>query len=199
MLEWIKDNQILSGVGVALLTGIGFILKKIFSTSSDLATNTGNIVINNTNTTSAKSEDVHTDTESGPHGRNEKLEKNSARILFVDDDTRFQVVKIMKSAGWPNVKIIKDVKDLSCPEVIEAHIIFVDIQGVGRALGFADEGLGLTLEIKRKYPDKKVIIYSAQTTGDRFHRALNKADGSLSKNAEPYQFISLVEELIDRT
>jgi hypothetical protein len=113
----------------------------------------------------------------------------------VDDDTTFNVVKIIKQAGWPNVKIVKDIKDLNCVDVTESDIFFIDIQGVGRALQFADEGLGLALQIKRKYPAKKVVIYSAQTTGDRFHKALNEADGGLAKNADPYEFISMVEQL----
>jgi hypothetical protein len=39
-----------------------------------------------------------------------------------------------------------------------------------------------------------VIIYSAETEGDRFHEALRKADSFLAKNADPYQFQRLVEE-----
>jgi len=200
--QWIKDNQILSGAGALVLSGIGVFIKKLLSApeNSHASANSANtITINNTNGLPLNTDMSHGASHvTGSCLRNGKIDKTLARILFVDDDTRFQVVKIMKGAGWPNVKIIKDVKDLSCPEVVEAHIIFVDIQGVGGALGFADEGLGLTLELKRKYSDKKIIIYSAQTTGDRFHKAINKADGSLSKNAEPYQFMSLVEELLER-
>ena len=61
-------------------------------------------------------------------------------------------------------------------------------------MGFNDEGLGLALAIKDKYPEKKVIIYSAETNGDRFHEALRKADSFLPKNADPYEFQRIVEE-----
>lgn len=61
-------------------------------------------------------------------------------------------------------------------------------------MGFSDEGLGLALAIKKKYPSKKVIIYSAETNGDRFHEALRKADSFLAKNADPYEFQRIVEE-----
>jgi hypothetical protein len=122
-------------------------------------------------------------------------QRRDIRILFVDDDKSFQVTKIMKAAGWPNVSIRRDVKDLD--DVRDVDVFFIDIHGVGRALGFADEGLGLSLAIKKKYPDKKVVIYSAQTDGDRFHKALQEADASLAKNAEPYQFIQLLESLTE--
>jgi len=78
--------------------------------------------------------------------------------------------------------------------MLEADILFIDIQGVGKAMKFADEGLGLASAIKNKFPKKKLIIYSAQTTGERFHEALKKADYSLPKNAEPYEFIRLVDD-----
>jgi hypothetical protein len=190
---WVKENQLLSGAGVTLLSGAAFVWRKISGGKSGESSGSSNIIVNNSNSLNIQASAEHGPAKSQLRG---SVEKGLVRILFVDDDTRFQVIRMMKGAGWHNVKITKDIKDLNAPEVLEAQIFFVDIQGVGKSLGFADEGLGLSLELKRKYPEKKVVIYSAQTDGDRFHRALNKADGSLSKNAEPYQFIALVEELL---
>lgn len=51
------------------------------------------------------------------------------------------------------------------------------------------------MNLKNKYPQKKVVIYSAETKGERFHDALRVADSFLAKDAEPYQFQQLVEEL----
>jgi len=123
--------------------------------------------------------------------------RQDVRILFIDDDKTFKVVKIIKNANWPCVSIKRDIKDLDAPEIRDVSIFFIDIQGVGKALEFSDEGLGLALAIKRKYPGKKVVIYSAQTTGERFHPALKEADALLPKNAEPYEFIALLERLTD--
>ena len=124
-----------------------------------------------------------------------EVRKSVTRILFIDDDSKFQVVQILKKSGWVYTKTIKDVKSIDCPEVYEANILFVDIQGVGKQLGFADEGLGLADAIKKKYPNKKVIIYSAETKGDRFHKALRNVDSFLPKNADPYEFQQIIEEL----
>lgn len=121
--------------------------------------------------------------------------KAICKILFIDDK-KFGVVDILKSAGWRNTRSIKDVKSIDDSEVSEANIIFVDVQGVGRSLQFKDEGLGLTIALKEKYPYKKVIVYSAEDNGkiETFHRALSIADERLSKNADPYEFQSLVEK-----
>lgn len=119
--------------------------------------------------------------------------KDSVRVLFVDDDTRFKVAKILQNSGWTHTKLIKDVQTLNDTELVDAHIVFVDVQGVGKALGFSEEGLGLAAAIKRHFPNKKVVIYSAETKGDRFHSALREADSFLAKNADPYEFQQLVE------
>jgi hypothetical protein len=130
------------------------------------------------------------------YSENVSLEKRKmlTQILFVDDDTKFKVVSILKNAGWVNTKTVKDISNYDDPSVSSAEIIFVDIQGVGKQLQTRDEGLGLALHLKKKYPDKKIVIYSAETQGDRFHEALRKADGFLPKNAEPYEFQQLVEQ-----
>ena len=122
--------------------------------------------------------------------------KNICRILFIDDK-KFAVVDILHTAGWKNTKRIKDVKSLDDQDVNEANIIFVDVQGVGKSLKFKDEGLGLTKALKEKYPNKKVIVYSSEDEGkiETFHKALSIADERLSKNADPYEFQSIVEHL----
>jgi len=56
--------------------------------------------------------------------------------------------------------------------------------------------LGLALSLKKKYPGKKLVIYSSETKGERFHEALRMADSFLPKNAEPYEFLQLVEQFI---
>jgi len=120
--------------------------------------------------------------------------KNVCKILFIDDKI-FPVVDILKNAGWHNTQRIKDAESIDQVEIKEAHILFVDIQGVGKKLKFKDEGLGLIIALKEKYPNKKVIVYSAEDQGkiQAFHVGIDKADKRLSKNADPYQFQTVVE------
>ncbi len=120
--------------------------------------------------------------------------RSLCKILFIDDKI-FPVVEILKTEGWNKTSRIKDVDSLEQMEVKEAHVLIVDIQGVGKKLKFKDEGLGLIIALKTKYPDKKVIVYSAEDQGkiQAFHPGIDAADKRLSKHADPYQFTVAVE------
>ena len=87
--------------------------------------------------------------------------KSKTCVLFIDDDRNFNVVKILKDSGWKNTKTVVDIKTLDIPVVKDADIVFVDINGVGKMLNLQYEGLDLALMLKQKYPEKKIIIYSA--------------------------------------
>lgn len=162
-LNWIKDNQVLSGSGALIISGMAFLGKKFFSVN-----------------------------KKAPPASVEDLKKNF-RVLFVDDN-QFKVTDILKKSGWLNVKRVKDITSFDDAEIKATNLFFVDIQGVGKALKFSDEGLGLAQALKEKFPGKKVVIYSAENQGDRFHKALRIADATLPKNAEPYEFLTLVEQ-----
>jgi hypothetical protein len=124
---------------------------------------------------------------------NEENLKATTKILFIDDNYKeYKIVSILKKAGWTKTNSVKDVNDLDAPVIKESDIIFVDINGVGLEL-FQDQGLGLASALKKKYPKKKIVIYSAETTGDRFHQALREVDHCLPKNADAFQFINLIE------
>jgi hypothetical protein len=158
------------------------------------STSNPTIPINITNNINTQPENTTKNGNDSNHLADEKL-KATVKILFVDDNhTEYKMVSILKKAGWTKTKSVKEITDLDAQIVIDSDIIFVDINGVGLSL-FEDQGLGLASALKVKYPKKKIIIYSAETTGDRFHKALRQVDDCLPKNAEPYQFINLVENL----
>jgi hypothetical protein len=122
-----------------------------------------------------------------------ELMKSRVHILFIDDDKKFSVVKNLKDGGWKLTKTVEDIKNVDVPAVKKSQIFFVDINGVGKLLNLDHEGLDLALMLKQRYPDKKVIIYSANKNSNAFHPAWNICDYRLEKNALPYQFQSLVE------
>jgi DNA-binding NtrC family response regulator len=120
--------------------------------------------------------------------------KKLTNILFVDDDTKFKIIKILSVAGWINSNIVKDIENPDSEIVNTAHILFIDINGVGLKMQFKDEGLGLANYLKKKYPEKKVIIYSTEPNGDRFHEAFRNVDDFLYKNADPTEFQEIIEQ-----
>ncbi|MBF0164967.1 MAG: response regulator transcription factor [Magnetococcales bacterium] len=197
IFESILNNKewVFSGIGVPL---VGYLINKLIKKDLSIPQRSQQVVITNVNSLDYSDGAVNKNenTQKNKQNISYALEKSEVRILFIDDDTKFQVVKILKNSGFLFVNIVKDVLSLDSPEVIEAHILFIDIQGVGKHLQFNDEGLGLALAIKKRFPQKKIVIYSAETKGERFHDALRNADSFLAKNAEPYEFIQIIEELM---
>jgi hypothetical protein len=120
-------------------------------------------------------------------------QKPKTHILFIDDDTKFKTVKMFKDSGWKNTLTVKDVKSIDLPNVQNADIIFVDINGVGKLLELEYEGLDLAFMIKQKYPHKKVVIYSANKNSNSFHRAWDIIDARIEKNALPIQFQNVAD------
>ena len=123
--------------------------------------------------------------------------KSHVKILFIDDEN-FNIVKQLKEKdGWRNIIRISDLDSMSQTELLDAHVVLVDIQGVGKKLGFKDGGLGIIQAIHHEYPEKKIIMYSAESQGqiDAFHSALDLIDGRLRKTASRYEFASKIEHL----
>ena len=184
---------VFSGVGVSVFSGIGYLLYRWFAPKN-----------NNQN--------VHVDVHINPKGKIVKEKNEEGRInkkkftqeelkvmtniLFIDDES-FKIVSILrKSEGWINTKSIKDIQSLSAPDIKWAHIIFVDVNGVGSSL-FNNQGLGVAQELKKRYPQKRVVLYSAESKHDAFSEAWDVVDARLPKNADPIMFITKVESLAD--
>lgn len=201
--DYIRQNQIEIFVTIILFPIMIHLIRKIFkSLFAENNTGKAGTIQKNSNTIIVNPGISHVIGESSNSERQSinhiKLAKSVVNILFVDDDTTFKVVKILKQSGWLNTKLIKDLKSLSTDELLRSQIIFTDIRGVGKLLGFQDEGLGLAAAIKEKFPEKMVVIYSSEQSGNRFHKGFRLADDMLAKNAEPYEFISTIEQMTEK-
>lgn len=196
-MEWLWANKdwFFSGAGIAIAGAIVGIIKLVRPTATVSAA-LGQPVTQNTTVT------VNQGAPQNPAAQaimfaDRSVAMETARILFVDDQADFPLIKILRKAGWRNVKLVKDVPSFNSPEIVGASIVFVDIQGVGRALEFKDEGLGLAKALKARFGQaKKVVIYSAEPRGDSFHDAWGMVDGRLLKTADPYQYVQMIETLL---
>lgn len=194
-MDWLLKNieWLFGGVGVMVIGAVSKILAGKVAAPNHSSQHNQSITINNQSSTGLANNPEK------PHKPMSVADRKlKTWILFIDDDIKFKAAKILINSGWVNTSIIKDATTLEQANIYNAHILFVDIQGVGLKMGFFDEGLGLASAIKKKYPEKKVIIYSAETKGDRFHAALREADSFLPKNADPYEFQSLVDQFSDQ-
>lgn len=123
--------------------------------------------------------------------------KLSVNILFIDNEDFNLTTELKEKEGWRHLTCVSDIDSLSQPELVDAHIVCTDIQGVGKELGFTDEGLGLIAAIHSHYPEKKIIMYSSEAQGriDAFHPAEGYVNARLRKSANRYQFETQIERL----
>lgn len=212
-MEYILENKewIFSGIGVLILgilfkyinnnsienkkSGIPENINKVNPIISPNINPTNNINVNIGNT-EKNTMTVKNNTENKDFDREAIIDslKPKIKILFIDDDKKFNIVKIFKDSKWKNTSTVVDIKSIDDAIVKEADIIFVDVNGVGKLLHCKNEGLDIALMLKQKYPKKKIIIYSANKNNDNFHPAWDECDFKLEKNALSYQYLSLVEQ-----
>lgn len=200
--NWEPEPIILLSVSAVELIAFSFL--KVGEDGNQIQTptstiNQGNVNVNvnvdtNTNQNNINKQPSASDTKIDDREAKIDFMKSRAKILFIDDDKNFNVVKILKESGWRHTKNIPDIKNIDMPIVKDSHILFVDINGVGKILNLHFEGLDLSLMIKQRYPEKKVVIYSANRTTNAFHQAWDICDFKLEKNALPNQFQNLVEK-----
>lgn len=117
------------------------------------------------------------------------------RVLFIDNDTRFKIIKILRKYDWIKCDILGDLVEYDLPLLKEADIVFIDIEGVGKKLRPKEQGLGIVVDIHTRYPDKHIVIYSSSTKRDMTHQAFSIATGTLYKESEPSQFLRYIEDV----
>lgn len=121
--------------------------------------------------------------------------RERTRILFIDDQSRKDIVDYLKEEGW-TARAINDIRAIEIPEIKDSHIICVDIKGIGVKLKKENEGLDIAASIKKRFPYKKVILYSSQATHDFFHEANNLIDRRIYKSSGDNEiFRNEIEEL----
>ena len=158
MIEWVINNKewVFSGFGVILIIGLIKFLRGEENKRAPETINSQPVSITNQNI-------VNMESSAGGEPNKKMINPNSLKavthILFIDDDQKFKVVDILKKSGWSYTRRVSDIGSIDDSIVQQAHILFIDVQGVGRRLKFKDEGLGLALAIKDKYPGKKIVIW----------------------------------------
>jgi hypothetical protein len=194
--ETFSSHPIITGIFIALAaTFIGwlskllidFLFKKhlLAQPSSQNQHNNQNVVIHN---------NFSSPSSTNSPSNNLANQTSTVNVLFIDDETRFKIVNILKKNSWINCQIIKDLDDFNSPVLLNANIIFVDIEGVGRMLTPQEQGLGIVKEIKTRYPNKRVVIYSSKPERDMTHPAFQMVEGILRKDAQPSEFLKYIED-----
>lgn len=120
--------------------------------------------------------------------------KARIRILFVDDKDDFPIIGMLRNNGY-QVEYLDDIVDFDAKQVKFADIIFLDINGVGVAMKFKNQGMGLCGALRDYFgKTKKLILYSGETEGSIFDKDAKKADATLPKDSDLYQFTSYITQ-----
>ncbi len=117
------------------------------------------------------------------------------RVLFIDDEDRSDVIDYLHEERW-HCRQIFDLDSVENAELKDAHIICIDIRGVGLKLSKEKQGLDIVLSVHSRYPEKKIILYSSSAIHDIFHKANDIVDKRIYKRSGDLEvFRSAIEEL----
>lgn len=201
IINWIMENKewLFGGLGISILSGCVYVIKKyVFENNDkkeDKPINNQSVTVNVAQPSSIPNKP---NSEKREYRKALTIDgiKAQTNILFIDDDKKFKIVSILKKAGWRNTSFFPnpDVTDINAEKIRNAHIIFVDIKGVGTTM-YDNEGLDLVVDLKKKYPEKKVVMYSSVQEHSLFHEAIKMADERIPKNSYAAVFVSVIEKL----
>ncbi len=123
--------------------------------------------------------------------------KKRTTVLVIDDEEPIELRALLKRDGWRNY-YLDDLDSLEAKKLRDSQIVCIDIMGVGKALQVSD-GMGLVKDIKLKYPEKKIILYSSVSKQDIFSDALDFVDKRLRKQSSLIPFVKAIEEMAANT
>lgn len=129
--------------------------------------------------------------------KDEKILDLRRRIdILVIDDEKFTPYDFLVNNNFRLTykKDIDNVKDVS-----EYPIILCDIRGVGKQLSDSYEGAFLIKEIKKNYPSKRVIAYTASQYDPTYNQYLEYADEVVQKGLALEDWLKLLDEQIEKT
>lgn len=106
--------------------------------------------------------------------------KKKIEILAIDDDG-FSYLELLNNHGF-HITYKKDITDLK--EVEPYDCILCDIRGVGKFLGSQYDGAYLVQQIRKNYPSKIIIAYTAESLAANYQSFMSYADDIIEKGAE---------------
>ena len=116
--------------------------------------------------------------------------------IGVIDDQSFTPLNNLRNNNY-RIQEMGDIVNVT--QVEDFAIILCDIQGVGKNLNPARQGVHLIREIKRQYPEKYVIAYSGASSMNPLTRAAtDTADNFVKKDAGIEEWTEKLDGAIDQ-
>ena len=113
-------------------------------------------------------------------------------ILIIDDEI-FAPQEYLENNNYrfTNKNDIDNIKDVS-----EYPIILCDIRGIGKKISAIYEGAFVINEIKKNYPEKIVLAYTASQYDPSYNVFIQKADDILSKSLSTESWLEVLDKYI---
>lgn len=127
------------------------------------------------------------------HEKRMYLRKNM-NILVIDDE-ELNVSQGLKDSNF-SIYHKQDIENIKDVEPYE--IVLCDIRGVGTRFSEEFGGAFLIKEIKKNYPNKHVIAYTASQYDATYNTYLAKADHVVPKGTSLEDWISILDDEIDK-
>ncbi|MCJ7449138.1 MAG: hypothetical protein MUO72_15775 [Bacteroidales bacterium] len=122
-----------------------------------------------------------------------KPQRSDVAIVIIDDQ-HVPYIEDLRYNGF-NVMYINDLDQIESIKGFE--IIICDIKGVGKKFKSKYEGAHLISEIRRVYPFKIIIGYTAYTLDASYNQYLSMADDIFKKDIDLDDWISHLETAIE--
>ncbi len=119
--------------------------------------------------------------------------KEKCKIVVIDDED-FPKYEQLKRRNYNIVKR-EDVFEIN--DIRQYDIVITDIRGVGSRLSDKLEGGAIVKEVKKNYPDKYVIIYSASQFDSCMNDVFHLADDILKKDDDIERWVDCIDNIIN--
>lgn len=121
--------------------------------------------------------------------------RKSVKVLVIDDN-EFLYKETLQSNGY----FVTRKNDISSiEEVAGFDIILCDITGVGIELGFTRGGASIIQEVRKNYPSKVIVAYTAHTYDAEFNQYFSIADFVAPKEYSPDEWIDTLDMLLSKS
>lgn len=120
--------------------------------------------------------------------------KLNAQIVVIDDQD-FSFLDILNRNHYRITKH-DDISDLKLVETYD--IVLCDIRGVGRKLNAKLQGVHVAKEIKKLYPFKPVIIFTASSLEPEIAASFRDADFIMRKDADEEEWIETLDACLKK-
>lgn len=129
-------------------------------------------------------------------GPNSISELRKYASILVIDDNEFAPESSLKRNGYQ----IQHKIDLDTIKDVEPYdIILCDISGVGKKLGFKNEGAFIIREIHASYPNKRIIAYTSYTYNPNYNQFFSMADFVAPKDLAIDSWIDVLDDQIQKS